>query len=140
MKIKSLVLVTTTALGISITPLFNSKQAEAATWHKGTPKVLRGTWQKKVHEGGISFDTGIQIKKNYFTTFSPGDPLYLKPVSYHKVGNGTYALKGKEVIYSPHTVIHIRIKKTGNKIKYKITIPKQTLHLKKIYSTWYPKH
>lgn len=46
-KLKSSVIISTIALSLGIAKnVVTPTTTQASNWHKGTPKVLRGTWRK----------------------------------------------------------------------------------------------
>ncbi|MFD1455148.1 hypothetical protein ACFQ44_05510 [Levilactobacillus lanxiensis] len=95
--------------------------AHAAKWHQGTPKVLRGTWErnKRAGQGKYAFNAklGVKITKKGLNSYWIGDPLVLGKMKYRKTSQHVYVLKGIEMINSlkPYQV---RIRRVGNRLKY----------------------
>ncbi|AQW20749.1 hypothetical protein PL11_001870 [Lentilactobacillus curieae] len=81
--------------GLTIT----SANTEAATWHQGTPKALRGTWKTKPNRffGNVVFT--IRIGKNYSHAMG-SDPDFLNKVKYQYLGHHYYKIRGIETVYS----------------------------------------
>lgn len=76
-----------------ILPLFSAPvAAQAATWHKGSPKVARGTWtDKSKFPKGAMYDS-LYISKKTFC-LNDNDPR-LTHISYKKVGKRSYKFYG----------------------------------------------
>ncbi|OLF66254.1 hypothetical protein ADT67_12485 [Levilactobacillus brevis] len=93
-KLRNFVVLVTLTLGLSVlSPV--SKTAQAATWHKGTPKALRGKWRVK----HVPTSTErLHITKSHVYYFSVG-PYYLKNVTYKKVNHNSYKVRGYEYTY-----------------------------------------
>ena len=81
-----------------------STTANAASWHKGMPKALQGTWKTKYSKAfGTSFK--LKIGKNY--AHAQGlDPDYLNNTHYRYLGHHEYKVNGYEPIYSKKTRTH----------------------------------
>ena len=96
MKIKSAL-----SMGLVLTGLIvggftytNTLKAEASSWHKGSPKIARGTWTDKYkYPKGAMYDV-LYISKNLFV-FDDNDP-HLSNLKYKKVGLNAYKFKGYE--------------------------------------------
>ncbi|WP_283678419.1 hypothetical protein [Lentilactobacillus sp. Marseille-Q4993] len=78
----ALILLSTTLLGLGGMTV----SAGASSWHKGSPKVLRGTWK---NEGYPVY----KITKNKLTVYGKGGGT--GKVSYKKTGHNKYSLKFK---------------------------------------------
>lgn len=134
-KLKTLILAAFTTLSVSLVAPLGSQSVQAATWHKGTPKALRGTWQRTEHVSGkygFSFKSGIRFQKSHSTTLSLGDPFVMNHLKYKKVGKTAFVLSGIEYLYSK-TYRHIKVIKHKNKIKWRCTAPKSYSYH---YSKW----
>lgn len=123
--------------------------ANAATWHKGTPKALRGKWahsvkklQKYVDGKGVGTKQ-IYCDKNefsfaYYKKNKPLFPMYgLTNTKYKKISTTKYLLKGvfgNSGMSSTEPNTRLQIVKKGNKIKYKYS---PSGHNK--YSKWFYK-
>ncbi|KRO04310.1 hypothetical protein IV54_GL001558 [Levilactobacillus paucivorans] len=71
-----------------------STMVQAASWHKGSPKIARGMWTDKAkYPKGTMYDY-IHISKTRFV-MSDNDPL-LTHLRYKKVGKRTYKFRGYE--------------------------------------------
>ncbi|WP_203638655.1 hypothetical protein [Levilactobacillus wangkuiensis] len=96
-KVKLVTLIATTILGVSaFTPLIEPIQtAQASSWHKGTPKAIRGKWKMKNESYALQ---RIHITKTHLYYYSAG-PYYLKNISYKKTGKHSYTVRGYEYTY-----------------------------------------
>lgn len=94
-KLKTTVLITVATLGLTLATPASNQIAQAATWHKGTPKALRGKWRVK----GLPSDAArLHITKSRVYYFSAG-PYYLKDVTYKRVSHNSYKVRGYEYTY-----------------------------------------
>ncbi|AQW20745.1 hypothetical protein PL11_001840 [Lentilactobacillus curieae] len=98
MKKSALVLVALTTLGLSTVTTsvesLSQQTAQAATWHKGTPKSWRGSWINKPNGRWTSF----KALKAGFELGSQGMPVRIvKYAKYRKVNKSTYAVFGYAV-------------------------------------------
>lgn len=98
--------------------------AQAATWHKGTPTALRGTWNSKSkYVAHTRVWTSVIMKPTRFTlTHGFGDPLVTTNAYYHhKIGSRYYYLKATEKQALPEyvNVHYIYFYKVGHKLKYR---------------------
>lgn len=93
--------------------------AQAYTWHSGTPKTLRGTYQYKKENPALGFGTIFRIKATYFEFSSSGMPaMHIVHPKYAKMGR-YYALKGhgvKSAMY-PGGSEKVVVYRHGNRIK-----------------------
>lgn len=89
--------------------------ANAATWHKGVPKALRGIW--KHHDSGVG-TVALHNGKDSIKLVGFDGPDRFSNLHYTYLGHHQYKLIGHEVFYSPN-----RNTRTGS------------LHFK-----WYSKH
>jgi len=97
--------------------------AHAAKWHQGTPKVLRGTWERMetVGKGQNAFKAkmGVQVTKKRAIAYFIGDPFVLKKMQYQKTSKHVYVLKGTEALYTRKpTMGKIRIHQVGKRLKF----------------------
>jgi len=107
------------AIGVSTTQPVN-----AATWHKGTPKVLRGKWVDGTKEQILNYYPFFSMKANGLTE-SGIDPVINKNMHYHhKKGSHLYYVKGHETLYSHGKQVNyykFNLQKTTRKHKsYKV--------------------
>lgn len=80
------------SLGLGTTTL-GYTSAQAASWHKGAPKIIRGTWGDKAFLKGKMGSTLIVTKKSL--SLNDADP-HLTHLKYKKVGTRRYKFKGYE--------------------------------------------
>ncbi|WP_261810494.1 hypothetical protein [Levilactobacillus humaensis] len=80
------------SLGLGTTTLSNAS-AQAASWHKGAPKITRGTWADKDALKG-RMGAVLWISKNKLV-FCDNDP-HLSHLRYKKVGHRRYKFRGYE--------------------------------------------
>ena len=77
--------------------------AHAATWHKGTPKALRGNWSwyaRGKHDP--AWDT-FHIAAKKMTSQGRGNPqMTYKRLRYRSLGHGKYRLRAYERANQPH--------------------------------------
>lgn len=72
-----------------------STSANAATWHKGTPRALRGKWKCNLHKKSYPHWGNVKIYSNLITEQFQGDPTtYLTNVKYKAFGHYHYKLRG----------------------------------------------
>lgn len=65
---------------------------QAATWHKGTPKAIRGKY--KTHHYGADLMSTFTIKKSSIRAWEAGmSPIYGSKVKYKRLGKNKYMLK-----------------------------------------------
>lgn len=70
----------------------SNNHVEAAAWHKGTPKVIRGKY--KTHHYGADLMSIYTIKKSSITAWEAGmAPIYGSKVKYKRLGKNKYMLK-----------------------------------------------
>ncbi|KRO04614.1 hypothetical protein IV54_GL001019 [Levilactobacillus paucivorans] len=80
------------SLGLGTTTLSNTS-AQAASWHKGAPKIARGTWgDKDFLKGHMGVDMMISKK---LLVLDDNDP-HLSHLRYKKVGHRRYKFRGYE--------------------------------------------
>jgi len=117
-----------------------SANAKALTWHKGTPKVLRGTWY---HNGANSDKAYI----TYSATKSTGNLVHqsdadttyyklpgygLKKLKYQRLSKRVYQLSG--IQYSPKGTT---VQFDGQRLTYKVkVVSKHQLHFYKGYAKY----
>jgi len=105
-------------VGLSI-GLVGETQGQAATWHRGTPKALRGVWTgKKTFMLGSYIHPTISFRQKFFDAGSEGDPAQYKRMSYrHRRGSHSYDLKGHEWFYSHYKTVgyfHVQVRSAGH--------------------------
>ena len=109
--------------------------AHAAKWHQGTPKVLRGTWERRVTVGKgksqFKATDGVKITKKGLNAYYVGDPFVLGKIKYQKASKHIYVLKGIEMINSlkPYKV---RVRQVGKRLKYVEYYQAKTGHFDKM--------
>ncbi|MDT7019860.1 hypothetical protein RI509_11805 [Levilactobacillus namurensis] len=95
-------LITLTTFGLALATPAPTATAQAATWHKGTPKIIRGKWRgtthkvKQIHYQGHA---DLLIKAKSITNnpaLPPRDPDYSTKLHYKKTGKKTYTIKGRQ--------------------------------------------
>ncbi|MCI1554363.1 MAG: hypothetical protein LKH74_10625 [Levilactobacillus sp.] len=96
--------------------------ASAATWHKGTPKALRGNWKRSYNDRGSKVTIHFRIKSKSMDISRPGWAVESwSNLKYRKVGAGTYKIKGT---YRNGGMLaqknsHMKVKKSHSKVTYK---------------------
>ncbi|RRK09293.1 hypothetical protein D1831_13490 [Lactiplantibacillus garii] len=106
-------------LSLSTAVTMTDTTAQAATWHKGTPKVIRGKWRVKHVSTKVAH---LKVTKSRVYLYSAGK-FYLKNVKYKKVSAKTYKVRGYEYTYL-HSKNTVSFKVKGHKIlKYKGNYP-----------------
>lgn len=110
-------LATATILGLTITA--PTQTAQAAVWHHGTPKALRGKWRGKHVSPSVE---RLHITKSHVYLYSAG-PFNLKNVKYQKTGKHAYKVRGYEYTYlNANSTIKMRTK-GKHAIQYKGSYP-----------------
>ncbi|GAD16597.1 hypothetical protein ABC628_06230 [Lentilactobacillus otakiensis] len=107
--------ISTLIAGIAALALFvlagNSGSTAAATWHNGTPTILRGKWRTKVsREYGVSGRAHLHITKKGLMNspkFPPQDPDYTSKLHYRYVGKHVYSIIGREFNNAPANGIKV---------------------------------
>ncbi|CAJ1224640.1 hypothetical protein [Lactiplantibacillus xiangfangensis] len=119
-KFKTALIVIIAMISFVTVSSLNSTTAQAATWHKGTPKVLRGKWRIKHVSTRVD---RLKVTKKRVYLYSSG-PFHLKNIKYKKTGAHSYKVRGYEYTYL-HAKTTISFKKIkGHKIiKYKGNYP-----------------
>lgn len=70
----------------------SNSHVEAAAWHKGTPKVIRGKY--KTHHYDADLMSTFTIRKSSITAWQSGmSPIYGSKVKYKCLGKNKYMLK-----------------------------------------------
>lgn len=98
--------------------------AHAATWHKGTPTAIRGTWRTKtskslrtyIHVTSTKYncDQMYDTKEHAYIT----DPYRVTNVYYHhKSGSQYYYIKGAHNTEPGTKQVYYVIHKVGNKLR-----------------------
>jgi hypothetical protein len=100
------------AIGASTT-----QSANAATWHKGTPKVLRGKWVDPKKDKTLDYYPWFTIKSNALLL-----PFVTnKNMTYqHKKGSHVYYIKGHEMGWTHGKLVNyykFKVSKTNRKHK-----------------------
>ena len=95
-------------------------QADAATWHKGTPKVLRGKYKRgRAARSGAQTWIRIDVNKSAYEFAQPASPVQVvKHVSYKKLGKHTYKLRGTGIRsgYYLGGKTSMTLKKSGHRV------------------------
>lgn len=83
---------------LALTSFGGPTTAHAATWHKGTPKALRGdwSWQRKHidYAGGGGQYGGYTFTKSGYVYQAQGDaPILTERVRYQNLGHGIYKIR-----------------------------------------------
>ncbi|MEE8823440.1 hypothetical protein LASUN_10520 [Lentilactobacillus sunkii] len=126
MKTKTMIATALITAGLGIGAA--SSPANAANWHNGTPKFLRGNYR---HAAGHVYDVvngHYKLVKNYHVVTitkhtiqemaGGGDPDSIKNVRYVYLGHHTYEFKGNLAFYGPG-IRYRRVHYSGHKIKIK---------------------
>ncbi|MCP9333910.1 hypothetical protein [Lentilactobacillus hilgardii] len=94
MKLKGFVAGIAALSFVGIGLLSNSQQANAATWHKGTPVTLRGTYQYKLPKGSaLGFGTRVKISSKKVEVNESGMPFTkMIHVHYKKTGKSYHII------------------------------------------------
>lgn len=95
---------------------------QAARWHKGTPKVIRGKY--KTHKYGADLMATFTIRKNTVRYWAAGMPvLNGVHVKYRKLGKNKYQLKYDNKPSLPMYRGEKNVKQTFRKVgkRYKLT-------------------
>jgi len=103
-KLASISLVGLTVVGLSMTSILEMN-VYAASWHVGTPKVLRGKWKgNKKKLSGMTGRAHLLINSKSITNspaFPPVDSEYSKKLHYKKTSKTTYKITGREYNNAP---------------------------------------
>ncbi|MFC6206669.1 hypothetical protein [Levilactobacillus tongjiangensis] len=113
--------------------------ADAATWHAGTPKVLRHTWYYNGKDGNKAYITYAKSKStgNVFEQDAASHRFYrlpgygLKKLKYQSLGKHIYRLSG--IQYSPKGT---QVQFDGQRLTYKVKVTKKHVHFYKGYQTY----
>lgn len=117
---KVLLAVATFAIAFIAVGLASSNtKAEAARWHNGTPKVLRGKY--KTHHYGADLMETIKISRKSVVTWGAGMPVVDGyHVRYKRLGKNRYELKYNTKpsgFYRGDKNVITKIRKVGKKLK-----------------------
>lgn len=123
-------------LGLSATSLTT---ANAATWHSGTPKVMRHTWFYNGKDDNKAYITYSKTKStgNLFGYDSLTQKYYrlpgygLKNLKYQSLGKNVYRLSG--IQYSPKGS---QVQFDGERMTYKVKVTAKQLHFYKGYHNY----
>lgn len=127
---------TAVTLGMAVTSVTSAK---AATWHSGTPKVLRHTWfynGKDDNKAYITFSKKTS-KGNLFGYDNVSERYYrlpgygLKKLKYQSLGHHIYRLSG--IQYSPKGS---RVQFDGQRMTYKVKATAKRVHFYKGYHNY----
>ncbi|MFC6290352.1 hypothetical protein [Levilactobacillus angrenensis] len=124
------------SFGLAATSLTS---AQAATWHKGTPKVMRHTWYYNGKADNKAYITYSQTKStgNLFGYDDASESYYrlpgygLKKLKYQSLGKHVYRLSG--IQYSPKGST---VQFDGQRMTYKVKATKKQLHFYKGYHNY----
>lgn len=97
---KTLSTILITALSLTVLPTTTAPVAQAATWHRGTPKALQGKW--RLGRVTTAF-VHLKVTKTRFYFYSFGPLYYLKNVRYRQVKPHTYQIRGYEYSHQKMT-------------------------------------
>lgn len=80
-----------------LTPMVAETQtAQAASWHNGTPKAMRGKYQAKKHSAAQGFGDMYHITAKTYTYDASGMPqIKATKLRYKKISAHTWRLQGK---------------------------------------------
>jgi len=118
-KVGKIVVTAVTALLVGGTI---STTANAATWHKGTPKALRGTWKRSYNDRGTKTTIRVAIKSKSINIGRPGWATEnWSNLKYQRVGAGTYKIKGtyRNGGFLTKKNSHMKLMKKNGKVTYK---------------------
>jgi len=96
--------------------------ASAATWHKGTPRALRGNWKRSYNDCGSKVTINFRIKSKSMSVSRPDWAVESwSNLKYQKVGASTYKIKGT---YRNGSMLteknsHMKLVKKSGKVTYK---------------------
>lgn len=113
---------TVTAMTVLLMGGTVSTTASAATWHKGMPKGLRGTWKRSYNDRGTKVTMRVDISSKSFSMGRPGwAATNWTNLKYQKVGAGTYKVKGTYHNGGSFTKknSHMKLMKKHGKMTYK---------------------
>lgn len=103
MKIKALVAATIIGGGISVGTISNTQTVSAASWHKGIPQSLKGSWYHYKNKkptnriwaaGGTWAYNDVWYSKHYHAYFNHTSFNFLDGVKYRYIGNHKYIING----------------------------------------------
>lgn len=102
MKVKAIATTATLLIGLGIGLVYTSSSANAATWHRGTPKALRGNWRDSTHK------VWFHIRKSeidMYNSYTPGGKFGqgYNRLKYKYVGHHTYKFKMFDMKYQHYT-------------------------------------
>ncbi len=116
---------------VGVVSFAGTQVADAATWHKGIPKSVKGYW--KAHTGGKKIKSGYYYNNYVYTSFSgttistmlkevthqngknfpqfdSGSPFFYH-VKYHYLGNHVYKFKGTYALGGGTGVMTVKVSK-----------------------------
>lgn len=100
MKTKLIVTIALSA-GLFGGMIATTNNANAASWHKGTPKYLRGTWTSK-QSVWPGTKTQILVTKKSVKLLHFQNPDSYASTKYRYIGHHKYTIVGREVLYIPN--------------------------------------
>ncbi|WP_125582514.1 hypothetical protein [Levilactobacillus cerevisiae] len=117
----------------------NVTSAKAATWHAGTPKVLRHTWFYNGKGDNKAYITYSKTKStgNLFGYDATSERYYrlpgygLKKLKYQSLGKHVYRLSG--IQYSPKGS---QVQYDGERMTYKVKITSKQVHFYQGYHNY----
>jgi len=126
----------TVTLGLTVA---NVTSAKAATWHAGTPKVLRHTWFYNGKGDNKAYITYSKTKStgNLFGYDATSERYYrlpgygLKKLKYQSLGKHVYRLSG--IQYSPKGS---QVQYDGERMTYKVKITSKQVHFYQGYHNY----
>lgn len=84
-----------TVLTMGVVTTTTTTQAEAASWHAGTPKALRGTWHRTYHNQGTKIGMHFKVSgKSIDLARKHHTESKWTNLKYRQIGKGTYLLVG----------------------------------------------
>lgn len=113
---------TMAALAVLLMSSTVATTANAATWHKGTPKALRGSWKRSYNDRGSKITIKFRIKSKSINIDRPGwASESWSNLKYHKVGSGVYKIKGtyRDGGMLTQKNSHMKLVKKAGKVTYK---------------------
>ncbi|MGF2384683.1 hypothetical protein [Lentilactobacillus otakiensis] len=84
MKTKTMIAAALLTAGLGLGAV--STPANAASWHRGTPKVLRGKWDNN----GAKDELWVSTRFIYVIPFGGASVAHVKAIKYRYVGHHTY--------------------------------------------------
>lgn len=150
MRLKKHLWVLLASLGIAFSGIYaTTSTAHAATWHKGTPTAIKGTWRTKTsHNLQVIIRAGKSTYNNmeaYSTKehATIAGPYRITNIHYHhKSGSQYYYIKGAHNTEPGTKQVYYVIQKVGNKLRERLYGQSVKGHYTKLnfkYDAWYYK-